>query len=65
MFPTLFNLNFYRLTMAEKGKVMSKGNNKKGNREARKPKKISKNTLATANFLSKLSEVKLGSKKQK
>ena len=51
--------------MAEKGKVMSKGNNKKGNREARKPKKISKNTLATANFSSKLSEAKLGSKKQK
>ena len=51
--------------MPEKGKKMSKGNNKKGNREARKPKKVSTNTLATANFSSKLSEVKLGSEKQK
>jgi hypothetical protein len=51
--------------MPEKGKVMSKGNKRKGNREARKPKTVSTKTLAKDNFSPKLSEVKLGSKKQK
>ncbi len=44
---------------------MSKGNNKKGNREAKKPKKIIPKAPVTEGFSSNLSKVKTSSKKQK
>ena len=44
---------------------MSKGNNKKGNREAKKPKKISAKVPATAAFSSKPAQAEINSRKQK
>jgi hypothetical protein len=42
---------------------MSKGNSRKGNREARKPKKETPKVLATANTISNLTRLELGTKK--
>jgi len=42
---------------------MSKGNSRKGNREAKKPKKGTPKVLATANTISNPTRLELGSKK--
>ncbi len=43
--------------------IMGKGDSKRGNKEAKKPKKEKPKVLATANTLAPKGPVKLGSKK--
>ena len=44
---------------------MSKGNNRKGNRELKKPKKQGQKGLATQDFSTKSSDLKISNKKTK
>ena len=44
---------------------MSKGNNRKGNRELKKPKKQAQKDLATQDFSTKFIDLKINNKKTK
>ncbi|MGA9253803.1 MAG: hypothetical protein WBV71_15305 [Roseobacter sp.] len=48
-----------------KGQTMSKGNNKRGNKEAKKPKQEKPKVSATANSLAGKPELSIGGKKVK
>ena len=49
----------------EKGKRMSKGNNRRGNKETKKPKQVKPKVLATANSNSGKSPIVVAGKKLK
>jgi hypothetical protein len=44
---------------------MSKGNNRRGNREAKKPKKAKEKVVATTDFPKSETPIKIGNKKVK